>query len=337
MKRKVSILVAVSLMTATVSWGTGSTAVTPSCTPVGRILSVENDSQITAGKLLCAGDTLQPASAAKVAVLCYAGGKLWNVPSGRASSVSEGCPKLEEETDCDPKNGCTEPDPRGPAAGTETPYIISPYDTAVLNDRPALSWYPVKGATSYTVVLRDITGSEPEREKTVAPPTSAAGEIRIDYPFNQALQPGGRYKLIVGARSGAPGNPAAIAEARFQLLAAEDAQVVRDTVAKINSFNLPKEEKVLLDLYSIYSGQNLIPETREMLEELVREGSKTAKVYRLLGDIYLGQTLLDLAKQRYETAAKLAAAAGDSQELEKANAGLNIIRKSLEKRGETTS
>lgn len=336
MKRKVSILVAVSLMTATVSWGTGSTAVTPSCTPVGRIVSVENDSQMTAGKLLCAGDTLQPASAAKVAVLCYAGGKLWNVPSGRASSLSEGCPKLEKEKDCDPQNGCTIDDPRGPAAGTETPYIISPYDTAVLNDRPALSWYPVKGATSYTVLLRDITGSEPEREKTVAPPTSAAGEIRIDYPFNQALQPGGRYKLIVEARTGAPGNPAAIAEARFWLLAAEDAQQVRDTVAKINSLNLPNEEKVLRDLYSIYSSKKLIAETMDMLEKLVREGSKTAKVYRLLGDIYLGQTLLDLAKQRYETAAKLAEAAGDSQELEEANARLDRIRQSLEKRGETT-
>jgi len=321
-----TISLIISLILANVDW----TIATVSNTPVGRIIFVENDSQITAGKLLYSSDTLQPKSAANVVVLCYASGETWNVPSGNVSRVSDRCQPPTEGLDCtDQKNGCRDDDGRSPNRNPNTPYIISPYQTDLINDRPLISWHGVPGITDYTVRIQDLTGSGVNWERIA---NTADNEIRWNYPSDvEALQPGREYKLIVETKTESPQKRAAPGEAIFTMLKTEDIKQVRDVVDKINKLSIPKEEKYLQDLDSFYNPKNLISEIREMLELLVKEGSKTARVYRRLGDIYLKQGLFELAKPRYETAIKLARIAGDTRELETAQIGLDRVNAALTK------
>jgi hypothetical protein len=243
-------------------------------------------------------------------------------------SVIDNCDKKD-------KDGCYENNGRGPIANPNAPYIISPSDgTALLNDKPPISWHAVPGAISYTVRVKDITGSGLDWERTFENlPKSDLGEIKIAYPDDApAVQPGNKYKLIVEARSQAT-QRIEPETAQFRMLSKEDIQQVREAVAKIDKLNLSKEEKTLR-LSDVYTDKKLIAEQREILEKLVKEGSQKATVYRLLGHLYLQQGLIDFAKIRYEMAVKLATNAQDSKELEAAQAGLNETNKKLKKRDE---
>lgn len=235
-------------------------------------------------------------------------------------------------TDCDKKDGCYPNDPRGPIANPNTPYIISPSDdTALLNDKPSISWHAVPGAINYTVRLAEITGSGLDWERTVE-----NTEIKMPYPDDApALQPGSKYKLIVEARSQATQKRIEPGTAQFRMLSKEDIQEVRAAIEKIDKLDLSKEEKAFR-MSDVYKNKELNAETIELLESLVREGSQNAKVYRLLGNIYWKQGLIDFAKVRYETAVRLATTAQDSKELEAAQTGLNETNKLLKKRDGVT-
>ncbi|MDF0552516.1 hypothetical protein [Kamptonema sp. UHCC 0994] len=233
----------------------------------------------------------------------------------------------------DPKYGCYEP-PRGPIANPNTPYIISPSDeTNLLNDKPSISWHAVPGVINYTVRLTEITGPGLGWERTVDNTSKLElGEIKMPYPNDApALQPGSKYKLIVEARSQATQKRREAGTAQFRMLGKEDIQEVRAAIEKIDKFNLSKEEKAFL-LSDVYKDKQLNAEMREMLEALVIEGSQKAKVYRLLGDVYWQQGLIDFAKVRYETAVKFATTAQDSKELEVAQTRLNETNELLKKR-----
>lgn len=262
-----------------------------------------------------------------------------NLPNGKTLSASDRPSQKLAANDCDPKSryGCPD-DPRSPSFNCDTPIIISPYDTALLNDRPPISWYAVPGAVSYTVRVKDITGSGLDWERPVnSPSQSAFGEIKIDYPADvEALQLGGRYKLIVEARLKSTEKPATPGESLFRMLDREDIQQVRDIVEKVDNSNLPKEEKVLQQLYDVYISRNLIAEIIERLEALVRDGTQKAQVYRTLGDLYRQQGLYDSAKPRYETAIDLARTAQDTQESAAAKDGLKKINEVPTKQCELT-
>ncbi|MCL1473464.1 tetratricopeptide repeat protein [Argonema antarcticum] len=327
MKLKISlfsILATVSLVIALILTNVDWTIATVGNNPVGRIIVAENDSQITAGKLLYVGDTLQPKSAANVVVLCYNNGQTWNLPTGNVSRVSDRCQPPTQGLDCtDRRNGCRNDDGRSPIRNPNTPYIISPYKTDLINDRPPISWQIVPGITDYTVRIQDITGSGVNWERIA---NTTDNEIKWNYPPDvEPLQPGRKYKLIVEAKTESPEKLAAPGEAIFAMLKKEDIKQVRDVVDRINKLSIPKEEKSLQDLYSIYHGKNLISEIQEMLESLVKDGSQTAQVHRKLGDIYFKQGLLELAKSRYGMAIKLAKIAGDTVELEKAQTGFDRV------------
>lgn len=237
-------------------------------------------------------------------------------------------------TDCDKKDGCYPDNPRGPIANPNTPYIISPSDdTALLNDKPSISWHAVPGAIDYTVRLLGI-GSGLDWERTVDNSSKLdLGEIKMLYPDDApALQPGITYKLIVEARSQATQKRIEAETTQFRMLSKENIEQVREAVEKIDKSSLSKEEKAFRRWYDVYKDKNLIAETIEMLELLVTEGSQKPQVYSLLGKIYQEQGLVDFAKVRYETAVRLATTAQDSQELEAAQTGLNKTNELLKKR-----
>ncbi|WP_449416900.1 tetratricopeptide repeat protein [Phormidium nigroviride] len=233
----------------------------------------------------------------------------------------------------DPENGCYDP-PRGSIANPNTPYIISPFDeTNLLNDKPSISWHAVPGVINYTVRLAEITGPGLDWERTVDNfSTLDLGEIKMPYPDDApALQPGSKYELIVEAISQATQKRIEPGTAQFRMLSKEDIEEVRAAIEKIDKSNFSKEEKAFL-LSDIYKDKELNAEMREMLEGLVIEGSQKAKIYRLLGDIYLQQGLIDFAKVRYEMAVSLARNAQDSKELDEAQVGLKETNEKLKKR-----
>ncbi len=337
MKHPLSFLV-LTLTLTTMGWRTNNAgkitptlpakATTVNCTPVGRILSVENDRQLTGGKLLCPDEQIQPAAGAKVTVLCHTNGELWTVPSGKISTVESGCPLESARNDScpnpDPKYGCL--DPRGPGAGSNTPEII-PNNTNLSNNKPQLSWYAVPNATRYTVRVSDITDKGVSWERIVDNPTAKSGIITINYPPDvEPLQPGNTYQIIVESIDGqvSPG------EGIFTMLSQDKIAEVQGIEQKLNQYNLPQEEKILLDLYSVDKNRNLIAELIQKLEQLAVNSTKTAKVYRLLGDRYFQQGLVDLAKDRYETAVDLAIKSEDNQELQEAEDGLNRVKEKID-------
>lgn len=329
MKGRISITLALTVILVPldlrISHGENIPANSPNCTPVGRIIRVEND-KIPAGKLLCSDEFIELSGGAKVEFLCFDSGEILQLPSGTRSRISERCLSNIAKNDCT-EEGCHDDDPRGPLSNKNTPEIITPYNTNLINPKPPLSWYAVKDATGYIVRVKDITGTGVNWEREV--PNSSSNTIEFPYPTEEdfALQPGHQYKLIVEAKTPSSSQPG---EARFTMLSLAEIQEVQAIVVKIDRLNLPEEEKILFDLYSVYSRKELFAEIVEKLENLVQKGSQTPKVYRLLGEIYLQQSLFDLAKQRYDKAVELATNKQDTEELAAAEAGLERINRQIE-------
>lgn len=236
------------------------------------------------------------------------------------------------------KNGCVADPPRGSIANPNTSYIISPSDTALLGDKPSISWHGLPDATSYTIRLTEIAGRGLLWQRTIdRPPNGSWDEIRMPYPNDAPpLQPGKEYKLIVQARFRSIEKRIEPGEAKFRMLNQEELQSVREKVEQIEKLNLPKEDKALQHLYNIYLEQNLVAETKEMLESLVAEGTQNPKIFRFLGNLYQQQGLLDLSRIRYERAIQLALKAGNAEELEAAKKSLDEIDTWLKQQNDRT-
>jgi len=259
-----------------------------------------------------------------------------NLSTGETSNKRDfTLPRLAATDDCDPNSpyGCiSQPDPRSPSYKCNTPHIISPYNnTYLLNERPPISWwYAVRGVTSYTVRMKDITGLELDWEEIVTE-SSQNDVIKINYPDDvKSLAPGELYTLTVEPKFESTEKRVESAESIFTMLSRENIQKVQQKVQEIDNLNLSPDEKVL-QKYEIYKKSKLIAEATEQLEEVVRDGSQTARVYLILADIYYHQGLHNLAKPYYDTAVRLATEERDIQELAQAQAKLEKINKILKK------
>ena len=260
------------------------------------------------GDLLSLSDELKLSTKASATVYCSNQNE-WKVPSGKVSVVSEGCPPGESTLKL--PNGSRQPTRPGgliEEALSAIPYIISPRNTSLLNDRPILRWNAVSGATSYIV---QVQGSGVDwQQKTVA--------TEIEYPGEPPLEKGLRYRVTVVADNGASSR----SERRvgFTVLDDQKADSVLAAVEKLKQQGLTKEAEGLA-LAHLYRGNNLQAEAIELLEGLVKGGSQTVAVYRLLGDIYQQGGLSRLAKERYLKALELADA-GDVEGQAAIQAGL---------------
>lgn len=315
MKHRLSISLVLTLTLTTGEWRISNkgklttvlpmTAMTLDCTLVREIFRDNNSRQTTEEKLLCPRNTLQPAS--------------------RVSAL------VTSEINCDDRqNGCHDSDPRGPRATRDTPDIISPYDTDIIDSKPSLSWYSVEGAISYTASVIDMAGLEKRRERQFDASTFTSRVIRIDYPFTEALQPGGRYKLVVEARTLSTEKRVLPGESRFRLLSQEEArQVEAEALSIRNNANLSNDEKAL-KIAEIYEKKDLIDAAIKILKDVVQNNSKAAQVYRTLGRLYWQQGLLNLAQPQYKKAVELTT---NAEELKSAKDRLNRINAEIERQG----
>lgn len=243
------------------------------------------------GDPLNPSDQLKLSGGASVTVICD-NSIVWIVPAVKVSLVSDGCGS-KQPIILRPNSS------RSPSrAPNETiPYIISPRNTALLTNRPLLRWNEVPGATRYQVRVQDAGLTLDWQTKT--------SNTQIEYSGKPPLKLGSNYSLIVETDKGESSEEEQGNDLSFTLLDAQKAQSVRTEVAQLKQQQLTQEAEGLALAY-LYQSYDLKAEAIELLEGLVKQGSQTAAVSELLGDLYLQVRLSQQAKSHYLKALEIA-------------------------------
>ena len=271
------------------------------------------------GNLLNPSDQLQLSAEASATIMCD-NSRVWVVPAGKVSLVSDGCGSGKPSRTRSNSR-------RSPSRATnETiPYIISPRNTTLLTNRPILRWNAVPGATRYTVRVQDASLTLDWQTET--------SNTEIEYS-GSPLQPDSYYLLIVETDKGDSSEEEQGTDLSFTLLDAQKIESVRTEVAKLKQQQLTQEVEGLALAY-LYQSYDLKAEAIELLEGLVKQGSQTTAVYQLLGDLYLQVGLSQQGKSPYLKALEIAQRTEDVEGQAKAQVGLGQVEYGLGKKTET--
>lgn len=270
------------------------------------------------GVLLNPSDQLELSPGASARVMCN-NSRVWVVPTGQVSLVSEGCGSRKPRG-----RGFNRPS-RTRSAYQIIPYIISPRNTALLNDRPVLRWNAVPGATRYRVRVEDAGLTLDWQTET--------SNTQIDYS-GPPLQPDSYYLLIVETDTGKSSEEEQGTDLGFTVLDAQKAESVRTAVAQLKQQQLTQGAEGLALAY-LYQRYDLKAEAIGLLEGLVKQETQTVAVYQLLGDLYLDVGLKQQAKRRYLQALELAKPTGNLEGQAQAQVGLGQVEYSLGKPTQT--
>jgi len=261
------------------------------------------------GAPLRRGDLLRLGSAGSATVAC-ADLKLATVEGGVSGYPCQTAPRtplVYEGTLLNPT--------RGDNGSGDTPLVISPRKTKLLNPRPVLRWQPMPGAKSYKLSLRGTNWT-----------AEMSGASELPYPDSApALQPGVTYRLVVtaGDRSSSEEPGAGLG---FSVLGAAEAKAVKEAEAKIRALSLTETATALL-IANVYATNGLYAEAVEGLERL--PGPQEPAVLRLLGDLYISTGLNRLAEERYTTALARSEALSDVEGQAQAQHALGRIYEAL--------
>ncbi len=282
------------------------------CDPqMGRIIN-KGDKHLSAGSLVCKGDKIEVLNGGSVEFFCFSSGNILNLSSG--TIPLDKCAEPDEALPtCNPTNTNSCHTRKGGTEGSDEPTIISPYSTSTLNSRPEIIWTAVKGATSYKVKVKSY---EFGWEKVV-------NQTRLTYPSDEKeFQPGTPYTIDVFAYI--DGQAFSYDETFVDVLSVAKQEKIAQKIKRIKDLGLPPDETIL-DVDAIYTAENLLNETIEMLKTATATNSRNPTLYRVLGDRYLLAKLPNEAKPEYLTAAELAKSSKNSKELEKAQSGLKLV------------
>lgn len=184
--------------------------------------------------------------------------------------------------------------PRGPLDVT-IPYVISPRNTSLLNDRPSFVWNNVAGVNQYTISLQN--GETVVWTKTVNTST-------MPYPEEEAaLQPGIDYTLLIETDSGSVSTADEEVQS-FRLLPTGEAQAVKQSEAVLAA--QPATDDAALLQASLYEGVGVYDAAIATLEARISEGTQSVTVYREVGNLYAQLGLPLLAESHYLDAVNLA-------------------------------
>ncbi|MBE9210870.1 tetratricopeptide repeat protein [Nostoc sp. LEGE 06077] len=313
-------MVSLVLMTlnCSVAMGQPQPIAKDSCTnSIARIYN-EGDRYLPKGSLLCPGDRINPKRiGGKVEVLCFLNGRILQLPSGSISDAPDKCRQATPGS----KKRCTFQTPqdcpkfKGPGEVGNEPIILSPYGSVLLSQRPVLSWYSVKGATSYKVY---VTGYNLDWQLET-------NNTTLPYPQDQPeFQYGIVYKITVLARK--PQQTTSSIPSVVYMLSQSDAQETLEKIKKVKELGLPPDEAALLDLDAVYMEKSLLHQTIETMNERVAAGSQNPTLYRVLGDRYLEAWLPQEAETAYQKAIELAQSSRNARELETAQEHLRVLK-----------
>ena len=298
----------------------------------GQILNISGEVQLqrqngrsiraTTGTPIYPGDKLQTSQNGQITIQCADLG-IKSIKAGENQLNSCLLVSDKSKSDCN-KNLIRCPD-RGDDKiawnNAPIPYIISPRRTQLLENKPALRWNPVAGATSYKLSLLE-NNAKLNWEMTV-------NGTEAVYAGEPALKPGVKYRLIVEANTGVSSESAAGEGYReFGLLDEKEAQAVKDAVGAIDQ-QVPNAVAKKLATAHIYLSTNLIAEAIETLESLPTAGVETAPIYRKLGELYRERSQLMPQAEVYYQKAINAAKPDDIEELTDARYGLGQVYSSM--------
>lgn len=281
----------------------------------GRVIGA-GDRYLRPGSRLCPGDRINPTNGSTVKILCYLNRNFLYIKQTTIFDAQICATSSNEVKRCSVENidKCRRK-LKGPSDNNNEPEVISPYGSSVLNPRPEISWYAVAGADSYTV---QVEGNGVKWEKEVKNTT-------LTYPKSrEQLLYGNAYKITVIANIGI--SPISADTSVINLLSETDVNQILEKVEQVNSLNLPPDEAAFLDLDAVYMGRRLLNETINTLKKRVAAGSSNPTLYRTLGDRYLEARLPEEARRKYTIAAQLAQNSGNSNELEKAQQRLKLVK-----------
>ncbi len=262
-------------------------ATQPNCKPIGRVNNIqgaatlkrngESEVNITGGEVLCLQDQIIPAANGNITVFCEANNQEQKLPAGVKWRLNSICPIVLR---CDKDEGACG---RGE---TQTAQIISPRNTALLNNKPALRWLPISGASSYIVRLEELGEGEIWQLKT--------SQTEVIYRGTPVLKPGTSYRLIVETEIGEK------SETTFNILPEKEAQEVRSfKQASTSAGQIPP-------LVILYVQNRLFAEAIEMLETAVKQGNESSFIYHQLGEIYSQIGVISEAEKAYKKAVERA-------------------------------
>ncbi|NEO55846.1 MAG: tetratricopeptide repeat protein [Okeania sp. SIO3B5] len=250
--------------------------------------------QVDSVTILSGEDKIQLGSNASVKVYCSDLNQR-TVEQPGTYLLSEVCPEGDSVRrlcpDCNNKT-------RRPLVSTEEslkelPYLISPRYTKVFNESLTIRWNKVSGANNYKVKVEDW--EKKTRKNQIV--------------YDGELEPGEFYSVIIVVDND---NKVASTDeddgwySNFIVLEGEEAKILREKVAQIKQQELSQEQEGLILAY-FYQENELNFEAIQVLEKLVKSGSKTATVYQLLGDIYRQIGLSLMAKKVYQQGLALTA------------------------------
>jgi len=278
---------------------------------MGRIISKGNK-HLEAGSLICKGDTIEVVNGDYVEFLCFSSGNILNLSSG--TIPFDKCAEPDEAlSTCNPTNTNACHIRKGGTEGSDEPIIISPHSTSTLNSRPEITWTAVKGATSYKVKVKSY---EFGWEKVV-------NQTRLAYPSDEKeFQPGTPYTIYVFAYK--DGEAFSYDETFVDVLSIASQEQIAQKIKRIKDLGLPPDETIL-DVDAIYTAENLLNETIEMLKTATAINRRNPTLYRVLGDRYLKAKLPKEAKSEYIKASELAKSSNNSKELQKAQSRLKLV------------
>ncbi|MEH1868987.1 MAG: hypothetical protein V7K69_28890 [Nostoc sp.] len=242
------------------------------------------------GDFLNPADKLRLAQGASVKVVCN-NLSVWNPKSKGEFELGKGCQSTNRTVLIRPGSNTS-----GTRNGNDSriPYLISPRNTAILTQQPTLSWNPVKGATGFRV---QISGGEVNWTTNVSQPM-------VIYSGKSPLKLGVFYDVVITANNGVSTKDIDD-DPTFIVLSDSDIRQVKTDIAQLQKQPLNNESKNLA-LAHLYRSRDLNADAIDVLEKLVKGGSKTTAVYQLLGSIYQHIGLNLLGKERYLTALKFA-------------------------------
>lgn len=270
---------------------------------------------VNVGTLVNSSDKLRLTKGASAKVFCT-NLSIWNLSSPGESSISQGCPSNGNRTilrRIDSSTSFTR-------AGNDPtiPYLISPRSSSILTSQPKLRWNAVAGATKYQVRL---FGRGVDWQTEINQP-------QVVYSGKESLKPGYTYWLTVTADNGVTTENKD--NASFTVMSEADRKRVKAEIAQLQQQGLKSEGNVLA-LAHLYRSNNLNADAIDLLEELVKKGSRSSAAYQLLGSIYQQVELNLLARERYLTALKLAQTEKDLEAQAIIQASLGGVDFSLDK------
>lgn len=191
-------------------------------------------------------------------------------------------------------------------ADAGAPLLLSPRNTTVLDDAPALHWRAVPGATRYRVRLVPAGGEEAWARDV---PPGAKGELSLAYPAGEPrLAPGATYEWEVVAldekgtlrREGAA----------LKTLPAEAGAGVRANLARIAEGAGGEQAAAARFLAGSYlTGLGLYDEAARQFEALAALAPGTPEPHEALGNLYLKVGASDRAAAEFRLALSLQRAA----------------------------